>query len=169
MNQIAVYEEDFENERKDRITITASLDKTKEELQKKEEELAGVTRQLRISERTINELKRASRLVQSPEEQTEVDFRQKLQYKETELANYKSELESVNGKLVSMEEAFMHNKKIQNSELDRVTAELEAAKEEIAVKVAQVKQYQKQVEAFKGQVSTSAHQHVHVPTTVNCL
>ena len=33
-----------------------------------------------------------------------------------------------------------------------VAAELEAAKEEVAVKVAQVKQYQKQVEAYKKQV-----------------
>ena len=33
--------------------------------------------------------------------------------------------------------------------LNAVTAELEAAKEEVAVKVAQVKQYQKQVEAYK--------------------
>ena len=35
----------------------------------------------------------------------------------------------------------------------RLSAELEAAKEEIAVKVAQVKQYQKQVEAYKQQVT----------------
>ena len=33
--------------------------------------------------------------------------------------------------------------------LKAVIAELEAAKEEVAVKVAQVKQYQKQVEAYK--------------------
>eukprot|EP00731_Ephydatia_muelleri_P005141 Em0002g1317a len=36
--------------------------------------------------------------------------------------------------------------------LDATTIELEAAKEEIAVKVAQVKQYQKQVEAYKQQL-----------------
>ena len=39
-------------------------------------------------------------------------------------------------------------------ELFKVKAELEAAKEEIAVKVAQVKQYQKQVEAYKGEVGS---------------
>ena len=44
---------------------------------------------------------------------------------------------------------MMHNKKLQTSELRKVQEELEAAKEEIAVKVAQVKQYQKQVEAYK--------------------
>ena len=38
-------------------------------------------------------------------------------------------------------------------EVARTKADLEAAKEEIAVKVAQVKQYQKQVEAYKQQVS----------------
>ena len=36
--------------------------------------------------------------------------------------------------------------------LDQTSLELEAAKEEIAVKVAQVKQYQKQVEAYKKKV-----------------
>ena len=49
--------------------------------------------------------------------------------------------------------------------LDTVTADLEAAKEEIAVKVAQVKQYQKQVEAYKQHmcmctISASCTQHI---------
>ena len=39
--------------------------------------------------------------------------------------------------------------KALNSELKAKMLELEASNEEIAVKVAQVKQYQKQVEAYK--------------------
>ena len=45
-----------------------------------------------------------------------------------------------------------HELKVLSEEIARTKADLEAAKEEIAVKVAQVKQYQKQVEAYKQQV-----------------
>ena len=54
--------------------------------------------------------------------------------------------------------------KKMHTHLETVTAELEAAKEEIAVKVAQVKQYQKQVEAYIQQVCTCTRLyllHVH--------
>ena len=69
--------------------------------------------------------------------------------KEAELKNVKSECQSVNSKRVSIGQAVMHDKILQSSELCKVQAELEVAKEETAVKVAQVKQYQKQVEAYK--------------------
>eukprot|EP00731_Ephydatia_muelleri_P005068 Em0002g1244a len=143
-SQIAVYKEDFETERNDRITCKATLDKCKEELHNKGEELARV-------EVLVRELQ--SRLAQCSTEsqvkQLHDDYRAQLLCKERELANVKSEYQSVNGKLVSIEEAMMHNTKLQTSELRKVQEELETAKEEIAVKVAQVKQYQKQVEAYK--------------------
>eukprot|EP00731_Ephydatia_muelleri_P005071 Em0002g1247a len=149
--QMAVYKEDFDNERKDRIMCKATLAKCKEELQNKGEELARETQQLRNSEVLVRELQ--SRLAQYYTErqvkQLHDDYRAQLLCKEMELAIVKSECQSVNGKLVSIEEAMMHNKKLQTSELRKVQEELEAAKEEIAVKVAQVKQYQKQVEAYK--------------------
>ena len=120
------------------------MDKCKEKLQNKGEELARV-------EVLVRELQ--SRLAQCSTEsqvkQLHDDYRAQLLCKERELANVKSEYQSVNGKLVSIEETMMHNKKLQTSELRKVQEELEAAKEEIAVKVAQVKQYQKQVEAYK--------------------
>ena len=120
------------------------MDKCKEKLQNKEEELARV-------EVLVRELQ--SRLAQCSTEsqvkQPHDDYRAQLLCKERELANVKSEYQSVNGKLVSIEEAMIHNKKLQTLELRKVQEELEAAKEEIAVKVAQVKQYQKQVEAYK--------------------
>ncbi|KAL5505727.1 hypothetical protein EMCRGX_G007208 [Ephydatia muelleri] len=143
-SKIAVYKEDFETERNDRITCKATLDKCKEELHNKGEELARV-------EMLVRELQ--SRLAQCSTEsqvkQLHDDYRAQLLCKERELANVKSECQSVSGKLVSIEEAMMHNMKLQTSKLCKVQEELEAAKEEIAVKVAQVKQYQKQVEAYK--------------------
>ena len=54
------------------------------------------------------------------------DYRAQLLCKERELANVKSEYQSVNGKLVSIEEAVMQNKKLQTSELRKVQEELEA-------------------------------------------
>ena len=68
-----------------------------------------------------------------------------LQKKDQELADIKVQLQSVKDKLGALEESEI-------IEGGKLTAELEAAKEEIAVKVAQVKQYQKQVEAYKQQV-----------------
>ena len=72
------------------------------------------------------------------------------------------ELSGVKANLCAMEELMELQMKKMHTHLDTVTAELEAAKEEIAVKVAQVKQYQKQVEAYKQQVL-----HVHIQYMYN--
>ena len=73
------------------------------------------------------------------------ECKEQLQKKDQELADIKVQLQSVKDKLNALEEVKISEKK-------KITAELEAAKEEVAVKVAQVKQYQKQVEAYKQQV-----------------
>ena len=57
-----------------------------------------------------------------------------------------------NAMLTTRIEDLVHELEAAKQTIDRQGGELEAAKEEIAVKVAQVKQYQKQVEAYKQQV-----------------
>ena len=80
------------------------------------------------------------------------ECKEQLQKKDQELADIKAQLQSVKD---TMEELKIWEEK----KLQQVTADLEAAKEEIAVKVAQVKQYQKQVEAYKQQLERV---HVHI-------
>ena len=58
-----------------------------------------------------------------------------------------------NGMLTTRIEDLVHELEAAKQTIDRQEGELEAAKVKIAVKVAQVKQYQKQVEAYKQQVS----------------
>ena len=120
------------------------MDECKEELQNKEEELARVDVLVREFQSIL-----AQCYTESQVKQLHDDYIAQLLCKERELANVKLECQSVNGKLATIEEAMMQNKKLLNLELCKVQEELEAAKEEIAVKVAQVKQYQKQVEAYK--------------------
>ena len=72
------------------------------------------------------------------------------------------ELRNVKATLCAMEDLMGLQMKEMYTHLDKVTAELEAAKEEIAVKVAQVKQYQKQVEAYKQQVCTYTCTYLHL-------
>ena len=64
-----------------------------------------------------------------------------------------ADFESKIGKYKEENEDLTEQLKAARQTIARQEAELEAAKEEIAVKVAQVKQYQKQVEAYKQQVS----------------
>ena len=65
------------------------------------------------------------------------ECKEQLQAKENELAEVLHQLQ---------------NSETKVKQLEGLAMELVAAKEEIAVKVAQVKQYQKQVEAYKQQV-----------------
>jgi chromosome segregation ATPase len=65
------------------------------------------------------------------------ECKEQLQAKEGELAEVKHQLQNCEMKV---------------NQLEGLAMDLVAAKEEIAVKVAQVKQYQKQVEAYKQQV-----------------
>ena len=103
---MAIYKEDFDNERKDRISAIARCNEYQKQLQVKEAELV------------------------------------KVKSRENELA---AQLKMVKEKLNVMEE-------IMKKEKGKLATELHETKEEIAVKVAQVKQYQKQVEAYKQQV-----------------
>ena len=66
-------------------------------------------------------------------------------------------------------EAMEVHKKAELDNNKQLLAELEAAKEEIAVKVAQVKQYQKQVEAYKQQALLTAQVHVHCTVLNMCM
>ena len=74
---------------------------------------------------------------------------------ERELLDLKEQLHSVKEKLNAMEILMVQQLKYLN-------AQLTEAKEEIAVKVAQVKQYQKQVEAYKQQVIFQYHSTIHL-------
>ena len=64
---------------------------------------------------------------------------------QNELADVTKQLSTVKANLDAMET-------IMQRQLKDLNTQLHEAKEEIAVKVAQVKQYQKQVEAYKQQV-----------------
>ena len=66
------------------------------------------------------------------------------------LSSKQTELEAVKANLEAMEIIMQKQLKVLN-------VQLAEAQEEIAVKVAQVKQYQKQVEAYKGQVCTHSN------------
>ena len=74
-----------------------------------------------------------------------------------ELTEVKNQLCVVNENLEAMET-------IMQKQLKDLNGQLCEAKEEIAVKVAQVKQYQKQVEAYKQQV---LHAYLHVYFTLS--
>ena len=65
---------------------------------------------------------------------------------------------SLENNISTTEEVMKEATRKLHIRLNEAAMELEAAKEEIAVKVAQVKQYQKQVEAYKQQLEQV---HIH--------
>ena len=81
---------------------------------------------------------------------------------EKERMNHQIELTEVKNQLCVVEENLNAMETIMQSQLKDLNGQLNEAKEEIAVKVAQVKQYQKQVEAYKQQVCTCTCLHLYM-------
>ena len=80
------------------------------------------------------------------------DYKQQLHICLKECTAAKRSLQQLESDSSSTEEVLKEVISKLQKHLDQTSLELEAAKEEIAVKVAQVKQYQKQVEAYKQKV-----------------
>ena len=80
------------------------------------------------------------------------DYKQQLHIRLKESTAAKRSLQQLESDSSSTEEVLKEVISKLQKRLYQTSFELEAAKEEIAVKVAQVKQYQKQVEAYKQKV-----------------
>ena len=85
------------------------------------------------------------------------DCVEELKMKEVELWDTKHRLETAEEDVKLHANNLSAMETIMSKQHAQLNAELQAARDEIAVKVAQVKQYQKQVEAYKQQVIHSVH------------
>ena len=86
------------------------------------------------------------------------DYEQQLPIRQKESSVAKRSLQQLESDSSFTEDVLKDVISKLQKRLDQTSLELEAAKEEIAVKVAQVKQYQKQVEANKQQVCVQVPQ-----------
>ena len=81
---------------------------------------------------------------------------------EKERMDHQIELTEVKNQLCVVKENLDAMETIMQRQVKDLNGQLNEAKEEIAVKVAQVKQYQKQVEAYKQQVCTCTCLHMYM-------